>query len=196
MTIRRAIAVTVLLISTLTLAGCDGLSVSETELNQAVAKQLEQPKSNHIQLTLESGNTLDMNLLVKSAHIDLTDRDGGLALVDMKTELQGTLSAFGQSFSFSTKVNPSFESGVRLEENRVYLVAPKITKIAVEGSSFNDKILRSTLGSLHDDFEKKLAQYFDTHPVYVLNHSTREKATASMIKGISIKEDAIEFAIF
>ncbi|GAA0831290.1 hypothetical protein GCM10009112_16300 [Marinomonas arenicola] len=196
MAIRRMIACVVLLVTTLMLTGCDGLSISEAELNQAVAKQLEQSKQNHIQLTLEGGNTLDMNLLVKTAHIDLTDRDGGLALVDLNTDLQGTLSAFGQSFSFSTQVNPSFESGVRLEENRVYLVAPKITKIDVEGSSFSDKMLRSTLGSLHDDFEKALANYFDSHPVYVLDHSTTEKATASMIKDISIKEDAIEFAIF
>jgi len=196
MTVRGAIALVALLLSTFILTGCDGLNISESELNQEVTKQLQQTKSNHIQLTLEGGNTLDMNLLIKTAHIDLTDRDGGLALVDMTTDLQGTLNAFGQSLSFSTKVNPSFESGVRLEENRVYLVAPKITKIEVEGSSFSDSMLRSTLGSLHDDFEKKLAQYFDTHPVYVLDHTAAERASASMIKSISIKEDAIEFAIF
>ena len=196
MTMHRVMAGMVLLLSTLMLTGCDGLSISEAELNQAVAKQLAQTKQNHIQLTLKDGSALDMNLLVKTAHIDLTARDGGLALVDLTSDLQGTLSAFGQSFSFSTQVNPSFESGVRLEENRVYLVAPKITKIEVEGSNFSDKMLRSTLGSLHDDFEKALAKYFDTHPVYVLNHSATEKASASMIKSISIKENTIEFAIF
>lgn len=197
MLIRRVMTSIMLVMSLFMLTGCEGLTVTEDELNQAIAKRLEQqPQQNHVQLTSEKGDMLDMNLMVNSAHVVLTAKDGGLALVDMQTELHGTIRAFGQSFTFSTKVNPSFESGVRLQENRVYLVAPKITKIDVVGSSFNDKILRSTLGSLHDDFEKAFAKYFDEHPVYVLDHSVMEKASASMVKQISIKEHALEFAIF
>jgi hypothetical protein len=185
-----------MLISTsVLLVGCNSFRVSEDDVNKEVAKQLAQPQENHIQLTLDS-NTLNLDLLVTSAQIDFTERDGGLVLVDLMSKMTGTLTAFGQTFSLTTNVNPSFESGVRIEEDRLYLVAPKITQIEVEGSSFNDKMLRSTLGSLHDDFEKALVQYFDEHPVYVLNHSPFEKTAASLVKDIIIKEDFLELSIF
>ncbi|SHG06482.1 Protein of unknown function [Marinomonas polaris DSM 16579] len=188
--------VTLILISTsVLLAGCNSFRVSEDDVNKEVAKQLAQPQENHIKFTLDS-NTLNLDLVVTSAHIDFTERDGGLVLVDMISKMTGTLTAFGQTFSLSARVNPSFESGVRIEEDRLYLVAPKITQIVVEGSSFNDKMLRSTLGSLHDDFEKALVQYFDEHPVYVLNHSPFEKTAASLVKDIIIKEDSLELSIF
>lgn len=187
---------TVLLVSiSVLIAGCNSFRVSEDDVNKEVAKQLAQPQENHIQLTVDS-NTLNLDLVVTSAHIDFTERDGGLVLVDLISKMTGTLTAFGQEFSLSARVNPSFESGVRIEEDRLYLVAPKITKIDVEGSSFNDKMLRSTLGSLHDDFEKALVQYFDEHPVYVLNHSPFEKTAAAMVKDIIIKEDSLELSIF
>ncbi|WP_417560648.1 DUF1439 domain-containing protein [Marinomonas sp.] len=185
----------ILIFTSVLLAGCNSFRVSEDDVNKEVAKQLAQPQENHIQLTLDS-NTLNLDLVVTSAHIDFTERDGGLVLVDMISKMTGTLTAFGQTFSLSARVNPSFESGVRIEEDRLYLVAPKITQIEVEGSSFNDKILRSTLGSLHDDFEKALVQYFDEHPVYVLNHSPFEKTAAAMVKDIIIKEDSLELSIF
>ncbi|NVK72966.1 DUF1439 domain-containing protein [Marinomonas sp. CT5] len=188
--------VTLLLITTsVLLAGCNSFRVSEEDVNKEVAKQLAQPQENHIQLTLD-GNTLNLDFVVTSAHIDFTERDGGLVLVDLIGKMTGTLSAFGQAFSLTTKVNPSFESGVRIEEDRLYLVAPKITKIEVEGSSFNDKMLRSTLGSLHDDFEIALVKYFDQHPVYVLNHSPFEKTAAFLVKDIIVKEGSLELSIF
>jgi len=184
-----------LLFSSLFLIGCNSFHISEEELNQEVAKRLEEPQNNQIDLTLE-GNTLNLDLLVRSADIQLTDRDGGLVLVDLVSDMKGQLTAFGQTFSITTQLKPSFESGVRLEENRVYLVAPKITQISVEGSSFNEQILRSTLGSLHDDFEKALVQYFDENPVYVLDHSPFEKSAASLVKSIVIRKGALEFSIF
>lgn len=191
----RALATLSLVSISVLLAGCNSFRVSEDDVNKEVAKQLTQPQENHIELTLDS-NTLNLDLVVTSAHIDFTERDGGLVLVDMISKMTGTLTAFGQTFSLSARVNPFFESGVRIEEDRLYLVAPKITQIEVEGSSFNDKMLRSTLGSLHDDFEKALVQYFDEHPVYVLNHSPFEKTAASLVKDIIIKEDSLELSIF
>ncbi|WP_249411618.1 MULTISPECIES: DUF1439 domain-containing protein [Marinomonas] len=191
----RTIATLMLISTSVLLVGCNSFRVSEDDVNKEVAKQLAQPQENHIQLTLDS-NTLNLDLLVTSAQIDFTERDGGLVLVDLMSKMTGTLTAFGQTFSLTTNVNPSFESGVRIEEDRLYLVAPKITQIEVEGSSFNDKMLRSTLGSLHDDFEKALVQYFDEHPVYVLNHSPFEKTAASLVKDIIIKEDFLELSIF
>ncbi|MBR7887600.1 DUF1439 domain-containing protein [Marinomonas sp. A79] len=179
----------------LLLAGCNSFRISEEEVNQEVTKQLEQQAKSHIELTLD-GNALDLDLLVTDAVIDFTERDGGLVLVDLTSDLTGTLAAFGQTFTLTTNVSPSFESGLRIEEDRLYLVAPKITKIEVEGSSFSDKMLRSTLGGLHDDFEKALVEYFDKHPVYVLNHSAFEKAAAGMVKDIIIHEDAVELAVF
>ena len=191
----RVFAGFVLFSVSLFLVGCNSFRISEDDVNKEVAKQLAKPQDNHVQLTLDS-NTLNLDLVVTSAHIDFTERDGGLVLVDMISKMTGTLTAFGQTFSMSAQVNPSFESGVRIEEDRLYLVAPKITKIEVEGSSFNDKMLRSTLGSLHDDFEKALVKYFDQHPVYVLNHSLFEKTAASLVKDIIIKEDSLELSIF
>ena len=191
----RVFAGFVLFSVSLFLVGCNSFRISEDDVNKEVAKQLAKPQDNHVQLTLDS-NTLNLDLVVTSAHIDFTERDGGLVLVDMISKMTGTLTAFGQTFSMSAQVNPSFESGVRIEEDRLYLVAPKITKIEVEGSSFNDKMLRSTLGSLHDDFEKALVKYFDQHPVYVLNHSPFEKTAASLVKDIIIKEDYLELSIF
>lgn len=185
----------VLLFIPLLLTGCNSFHISEEELNQDIAKRLAKPQNNQIDLTLE-GNTLNLDLLVISADIQLTERDGGLVLVDLVSDMTGQLTAFGQSFSITTQLKPSFESGVRLEENRVYLVAPKITSIDIEGSNFNEQILRSTLGSLHDDFEKALVQYFDENPVYVLDHSPFEKSTASLVKSIIITEGALEFSIF
>jgi hypothetical protein len=189
------VSVGVLVVTSLLLTGCNSFHVSEKEVNQEVAKQLAQPQENHIKLTLDN-NTLNLDLIIDSANVDFTERDGGLVLVDLISNMTGTLTAFGQTFSLTTKVSPSFESGVRIEEDRLYLVAPKITKINVEGSSFNDKMLRSTLGSLHGDFEKALVEYFDENPVYVLNHSPFEKTAAALVKNIIIKEDSLELSIF
>ncbi|MBJ7538774.1 DUF1439 domain-containing protein [Marinomonas transparens] len=191
----RLLPVFFVVLLSLLLSGCNSFRVSEDEVNQEVAKRLLEPKANHIALML-GGNTLNLDLLVNAAHIHLTERDGGLVLVDMMTDMKGTLTAFGRDFSLTTKVNPSFESGVRLEENRVYLVAAKLTKVEVEGSSFNDQMLRSTLGPLHGDFEKALADYFNEHPVYVLDHSPFEASAAVLVKDIIIKEGELEFDIF
>ncbi|TYL48770.1 DUF1439 domain-containing protein [Marinomonas sp. IMCC 4694] len=195
MKIGRSVCTFALLGLSIVLAGCNSFRISEEEVNQEVVKQLEQQNERHIALTLDS-NTLNLDLLVTQAVIDFTERDGGLVLVDLVSDMTGTLTAFGQAFSLTTSVNPSFESGIRIEENRLYLVAPKITKIAVEGSSFNDKMLRSTLGSLRGDFEQALAQYFDQHPIYILDHSAFEKTAATMVKDIIIHEDSLELAIF
>jgi hypothetical protein len=185
-----------LLLLSLLLTGCNSFLVSEEDVNLEVAKRLEQKQQNNVLLTLEGGNTLNLNLLVTEANIDFTERDGGLVLVDLVSDLEGTLTAFGQSFTLTTVVKPSFQSGVRIEEDRLYLVAPQITKIEVQGSSFGDQMLRSTLGSLHGDLEKSLVEYFDIHPIYVLDHSPFEKAAASLVKGITIREESLELSVF
>ena len=171
------------------------MSVSETELNAEVAKRLATNQPDIIQLSLEE-STLNLDLLIKEANIDLTERDGGLVMVDMKTDIRGTLNVFGQEMTMKAQLDPSFESGLRIEEDRVYLVGAKLTQISVQGNSISDEMFRNTLGSLHGDFEKALADYFNTHPVYVLNHSMTEKAAAKMVKNIVITDDSIEFMIF
>ncbi|MCB5161490.1 DUF1439 domain-containing protein [Marinomonas algarum] len=191
----RYLTLLALLVSSLLTAGCNSFRVSEEEVNQEVAKQIAQQGKQSIQLEMDS-QALNLDLVVTQAKIDFTERDGGLVMVDLQSDLTGTLKAFGQDISLTTKVNPSFESGIRLEEDRLYLVAPKILKIDVEGASFSDKMLRSTLGELHGEFEKALVAYFDEHPVYVLNHSTFEKTTAAMVKDIIIHEDGLELAVF
>ncbi|MBM6551547.1 DUF1439 domain-containing protein [Marinomonas ostreistagni] len=177
------------------LTGCTDMSISEQELNQEVANRLEQNQPDVIELTLD-GSTLNLDLLIKEANIDLISRDGGLVLVDMKTDIRGTLNVFGQDMTMKTELDPSFESGLRIEEDRVYLVGAKLTQVTVQGSSISDQMFRNTLGSLHGEFEAALARYFNEHPVYVLNHSAVEKAAAKMVKDIVITDDSIEFMIF
>ncbi|MBJ7549919.1 DUF1439 domain-containing protein [Marinomonas ostreistagni] len=183
------------LVSALFLTGCTDMSVSEQELNQEVTQRLKTTQPDVIQLTLEE-STLNLDLLIKNADIDLTQRDGGLVMVDLKTDIRGVLNVFGQDMTMTAQLDPSFESGLRIEEDRVYLVGAKLTQVSVQGSSISDQMLRNTLGSLHDEFESALARYFDTHPVYVLNHSAMEKAAAKMVKDIVITDDSIEFMIF
>lgn len=180
---------------TVMLSGCSDMSVTEEELNYEVAQRLQTSQPDIIQLTLED-STLNLDLLIKQAKIDLTQRDGGLVMVDMKTDIRGTLNVFGQDMSMKAQLDPSFESGLRIEEDRVYLVGAKLTQVTVQGSSISDQMLRNTLGSLHDEFEKALADYFNTHPVYVLDHDAMEKAAARMVKNIVITDDSIEFMIF
>ena len=171
------------------------MSVSEAELNAEFAKRLATSQPEVVKLTLEE-SALNLDLLIKEANIDLTKRDGGLVMVEMKTDIRGTLNVFGQEMTMTAQLDPSFESGLRIEEDRVYLVGAKLTQISVQGNSISDQMFRNTLGSLHGDFESALANYFDTHPVYVLNHSMTEKAAAKMVKDIVITDDSIEFMIF
>lgn len=177
------------------LVGCNSFVISEKDMNAEVEKQLAQQSTHQVNLQVE-GNSLNLDLFVTSALIQFTARDGGLVLVDLTSNMTGTLAAFGQVLSLTTKVNPSFESGVRIEEDRLYLVAPKILKIDVEGTSFSDIMLRSALGGLHGEFEKMLVTYFDEHPVYVLNNSSLEKTAASLVKNITIKDGSLELSLF
>lgn len=193
--IKRTVFLFFTLVATILLTGCNSFLVTETEINQEVEMLLAEPQKNQIPLLVE-GNTLDINLIVKNADVDLTARDGGLVLVDLDTDLEGALTAFGQKISISASIVPSFESGVRIEEDRLYLTSPRVTEVKVQGTSFTDKMLSSTLGSVHGELEKALVKYFDTHPVYILNHSPFEKTAASLVKDIIIKEDTIELSIF
>lgn len=186
----------VMLLVALPLTGCSALHITEQGLNQELATRLEQGVGeNRIQLTMPDG-AFDMALLVKEANIDLTERDGGLVLLAMDTDIQGTLTMFGRDVSFKTSLKPAFESGIRLQANEVYLVAPKLTNIQVHGSDFSDAMLRQYLGGLHSEFEQAVAQYFERHPVYVLDHSLMERTAASFVKNLAITEDTIEFLIF
>jgi len=178
------------------LSGCNSYLVTEDEVNEEVAKELAKSEHNRMLLNLEGGNTLALDLLVTEANIDFTERDGGLVLVDLVSDLEGTLSAFGQSFSLTTVINPSFESGVRIEENRVYLVAPRITKVGIQGASFGEKMLRSTLSGVHDDLEQSLVEYFNEHPIYVLDNSPFEKSTSPLVKDIIVQENALKLILF
>lgn len=193
-TFQRALTL-ILLASTLLLSGCNSFLVSEDEVNQEVKKQLEESQQNKITFTID-GNVLNLDLLVTEADIDFTARDGGLVIVDLVSDLTGSLTAFGQDFSLTTVVRPSFESGVRIEGDKLYLVGPRIIKIDVHGSSFGEQMLRSTLGSLHDDLEQALAQHFAKYPVYVLDNSPFERAAGALVKDIIIKEESLELSIF
>ncbi|TDO98095.1 DUF1439 domain-containing protein [Marinomonas balearica] len=190
-------AATLLLIAfaTTLLSGCNGVSLSEVDLNKEIATRLSEHQPDQIRLTMED-KTLDLVLLVQSATVDLSSDFGGIVKIDLKTDIQGKIAAFGRTLTMTTELIPKLESGVRLEEDRVYLVAPKLTEVTVQGTNFSDQILRSTLGSVHDELEQAIARYFDKHPVYTLDHNATEKLAATLVDEIQVTDDAIEFAMF
>ncbi|AEF55976.1 DUF1439 domain-containing protein [Marinomonas posidonica] len=180
--------------TSLILTGCNSFRVSEADVNKDLAKQLEQSKETRLALT--SGDAVVLNLAIKAAKVDFLERDGGLISVALMCDLTGEVSAFGQSFSLTTDVNPSFESGIRLQDKQLFLVAPRFTQVVISGSRFDENIIRSTLGSLQDKVEVALRDYFDHHPVYELNHSPFEKLAASMVSDIVIEDDSLELSMF
>ncbi|ADZ92620.1 DUF1439 domain-containing protein [Marinomonas mediterranea] len=177
------------------LSGCNGVSLSEEALNREVATRLAEKQPDRIRLTLED-KALDLVLLVKRADIDLSSEFGGIVKIVLDTDIQGSIEAFGKTFTMTTSLVPKLESGVRLDDDLVYLVAPKLTEVSVQGTNFSDQMLRSTLGSVHDELEQAIVQYFDVHPIYRLDHNATEKLAATLIDEIHITDDALEFGVF
>ncbi|BFM50699.1 DUF1439 domain-containing protein [Marinomonas sp. THO17] len=192
---RKSLYLALLAFLSLTLSGCNRFRISETKVNEDLAKQIDSAQDTRFELAAE-GQVVALTLAIKQADVDFLERDGGVIAIALRCDLTGEVSAFGQNFSLTTEVNPDFEAGIRIQDKDLFLVAPRLTQVAIKGSSFDEKILRSTLGSLQDRVEQVLRQYFDQHPIYSLNHSVFEKLAASLVSDIEIKDDALELSLF
>lgn len=169
--------------------------LSEAKLNEEIVQRIkDEPKQSIIVSMGEQTVTLDM--VVIGAVVDLMAKEGGVAQIRLSTDMTGTLNMFGKDISVQTDLMPYIQAGVRIEEGKIYLVNPKVLEITVNGSSFNDQLLRSALGPLHDDFEVALSGYFSENPVYIMNHSALEESAALVVKKITINEDEIVMSMF
>ncbi|WP_191602367.1 DUF1439 domain-containing protein [Marinomonas algicola] len=177
------------------LSGCNSYRLSEVKLNDEIAQRIkDEPKQSILVAMGEQTVTLDM--VIVGATVDLTAQEGGIAKIRLSTDMTGTLTMLGRDISINTDLTPFIQAGVRIDEGKIYLVNPKVLEIAVNGSSFNDQLLRSALGPLHDDFEVALSGYFSENPVYVMNHSALEESAALVVKKITINEDEIVMSMF
>lgn len=192
---RQSFYLVFLALLSLSLSGCNSFRISETKVNDDLAKQIESAQDTRFELASE-GQAVALNLAIKQADIDFLERDGGVIAIALMCDLTGEVSAFGQDFSLTTQINPEFEAGIRIQDQDLFLVAPRLTQVAIKGSSFDEKLIRSTLGSLQNRVEQVLRQYFDQHPVYTLNHSPFEKLAASLVSDIEIKDDSLELSLF
>ncbi len=191
---KSRILLCVMLLSVL-LTGCNGYRLSEDKLNAEIVQRIKEQPEQSILVSMGE-QTVKLNMVVTGGVVDLTAESGGSAKIRMATDLTGTLSMFGKEIAVATDLQPYIQAGVRIEEGKIYLVDPQVLEISVHGSNFNDQLLRSVLGPLHNDFEVALAGYFSENPVYVMNHSALEESAALMIKKITIKEGEIVMSMF
>ena len=191
----KKIYCSLMIILSVLLSGCNSYRLSEAKLNGEIVQRIkDEPKQSIIVSMGEQTVTLDM--VVIGAVVDLMAKEGGVAQIRLSTDMTGTLNMFGKDISVQTDLMPYIQAGVRIEEGKIYLVNPKVLEITVNGSSFNDQLLRSALGPLHDDFEVALSGYFSENPVYIMNHSALEESAALVVKKITINEDEIVMSMF
>lgn len=177
------------------LSGCNSYRLSEDKLNAEIVQRIKEQPPQRILVSMGE-QTVKLNMVVTGGVVDLTSENGGSAKIRLSTDLTGTLSMFGQEIAIETDLQPYIQTNVRIEDGQIYLVDPKVLEISVHGSNFNDQLLRSVLGPLHDDFEVALTGYFAENPVYVMNHSALEESAALVIKKITIKEDEVVMSMF
>lgn len=179
------------------LYGCGDYQITDSRLNQALASQLQQqpPVSRQLALT-DEGDTLAMVLVVNDATLDLSGADGGVIHVKLQAELTGELSLFGRAMSVSREIEPEFESGIRLQDNQLYLVSPRLVSVGITGSGFNQDILRSALDPMQAEFEKALANYVKDNPIYTLDHSLWEKGVSYLVSDLQVRDGFIDLILF
>ena len=177
------------------LVGCKSYRISEARVNEAMVQRIKEQPEQHIALSMGE-QTLTLNMLIKAIEVDLLAAHGGVANIHVATDMTGTLTMFGRQIALTTELIPNVQAGLEMKDGGIYLVEPKLLGLQVQGSSFNDQLLRSALGPVQTDFEVALAGYFAANPVYVLDHSALERSAALVVKQISIEDDAIEVALF
>ena len=179
----------------LLLSGCVDYSVSEDELNQGLTKQLADPITHKLNVS-QGDEVIELSLSVSAVDLSLTSKDGGLIQVTLDSQLTGSLTLFSRVFALTSQLKPIMEAGVRLEEDRLYLVGPRIVNLEVRGASFQDQMLSSVIDSLEGDIEQVLQTYFNQNAIYQLDHSLLERFVAKFASEISVKQDNLTISAF
>lgn len=170
-------------------------TITQDELNQALAKKFELPISQDLSFS-QGDETIDVSMQISMAELVLSSDQGGLIQVRLKSQITGRLSLFSRQFELTSQIIPRLETGIRLEQNRLYLVGPKLVGLEVAGSSFQDQMLRSVLPTIQTPLELAIKQHFDQQAVYLLEHSLLEKLVAAFASDISVKQEMIELSLF
>lgn len=170
-------------------------TITQDELNQALAKKFELPISQDLSFS-QGDETIDVSMQISMAELVLSSDQGGLIQVRLKSQITGRLSLFSRQFELTSQIIPRLETGIRLEQNRLYLVGPKLVGLEVAGSSFQDQMLRSVLPTIQTPLELAIKQHFDQQAVYLLEHSLLEKLVAVFASDISVKQEMIELSLF
>ncbi len=178
----------------LLLSGCGGYSISEDELNQALAKKLAKPISNTLKVS-QGEEVIALTMQVSAGDLALSSDQGGLLRLTLETQLTGTLSLFSRDFALTSQITPVLETGIRLDQDKLYLVGPKIVRLKVEGAGFQDQMLMSVLPSIQGDIEIAIKAYFNENALYQLDHSLLEKWVAKFASEISIKQANLELRV-
>ena len=170
-------------------------TITQDELNQALAKKFELPISQDLSFS-QGDETIDVSMQISMAELALSSDQGGLIQVRLKSQITGRLSLFSRQFELTSQIIPRLETGIRLEQNRLYLVGPKLVGLEVAGSSFQDQMLRSVLPTIQTPLELAIKQHFDQQAVYLFEHSLLEKLVAVFASDISVKQEMIELSLF
>ncbi len=170
-------------------------TITQDELNQALAKKFELPISQDLSFS-QGDETIDVSMQISMAELVLSSDQGGLIQVRLKSQITGRLSLFSRQFELTSQIIPRLETGIRLEQDRLYLVGPKLVGLEVAGSSFQDQMLRSVLPTIQTPLELAIKQHFDQQAVYLLEHSLLEKLVAVFASDISVKQEMIELSLF
>jgi hypothetical protein len=177
------------------LVGCNGYRISEATLNSAIEQRLEKTSPESIVVSI--GNQfITLTLAIKRVNVSLLARENGVAQITMTTDLQGEMLMLGRQIALTTQLVPKLESAARFEQGAIYLVDPKLLSLQVNGSTLNDQLLRSVLGSVQQDFEVALQGFFAANPLYTLDHSPLERSASLLIKTISIADGELILSPF
>jgi len=179
----------------LLLSGCGGYSISEDELNQALSETLTKPISNTLKVS-KGEDVIELTMQVSGADLALSSDQGGLLRLTLETQLTGTLPLFSRDFALTSEIAPVLETGIRLDQGYLYLVGPRVVKLEVNGTRFQDQMLISVLPSIQGDIEIAIKEYFNENAVYQLDHSLLEKWVAKFASEISVKQANLELRVF
>ncbi len=167
---------------TLLLAGCQQNSITESQLNQRIERQLA--TQNNQPLRLQAGQ-LQLQYHIEDIAVDLQSQRGGRAISQLTGVLRGQLQIFGQPIKLEAPFNPVLASGLRYDKGQIFLAEPTVESWG--------QPLPPALQPYVQQLQQMAAEHLKTVPVYQLDNSLEEKLAAKMLRDIQIKDDRLQF---
>ncbi len=167
---------------TVLLAGCQQNSISETQLNQRIERQLTTQASKPLQLR---AGQLNMQYTIDTIQVDLQSQQGGRAISQLTGTLTGQLQIFGQPIKLAAPFNPVLASGLRYDKGQIFLANPTVESWG--------QPLPPALQPYVQQLQQMAAEHLKAVPVYQLDNSLEEKLAAKMLRDIQIKDDRLQF---